>query len=134
MGGFDLDLVSACIIVAAGVLLVFDRVGLLARIGLIRPPKRAADYEAELDLADRKNRRLAGDLAAEQERRRQLEQTRSLEPVLALLERVAGGVDQTMEKLAHFNGSLAHTEQGLREATAAMRALAEIVGDRFHAH
>lgn len=119
-------------VLAAALLLGLDKFGLLERFGLIVKPKSVGDFEGELKLADRKIIRLEAEKQAAELKAQTLEKERSLEPVMQVVERVMTHVEvmvdsqgQVLDKLRSFNGTLAHLEDGLRDATDAQRSSTE---------
>lgn len=123
-------------VLVVAVILALDKFGLLERYGLIVRSKSVGDFEAELKLADRKLLRLEAEKAAAELKAQGLEQTRSIEPVLTLVSKVLDRIDasqhtqaETLDKLASFNGSLKHVEQGLRDTVGGMQALLGVIAE-----
>jgi hypothetical protein len=105
----------------AGALWVCDRMGWLPS------KKSAADAAGELVIAEKTITRLQESNAQLTKTNAQLEHERSNEPVLLLVNRVFETQQRTLDKLAHFNGALKRNEEGLREATEALRMVAGLV-------
>lgn len=118
---------SICIVLAA-IATALDKFGLL--------PKRLgpADMQAEITFERTRGDKAEAELAAERTKTAQLERERSLEPVLQQLTAVADAVtassesqQQTLEKLASFNGTLTYLEEGLRAATEGLKLVTGLV-------
>jgi hypothetical protein len=116
-------MVETIAISAGVVLLVLNQLGLLNWL----KPKSASDIAAELELGDRRERRLEAKIVERDQLISELRQQRTNEPVLELVNRVFETQQQTLDKLAHFNGALKRNEEGLREATEALRMVAGLV-------
>lgn len=91
-------------------------------------PKTSADAAAELQIAEHTIARVRAERDAALSRAEQLEQTRSLEPLIKLVGEVSEAQRMTLEKLSHFNGALTRQEAsleaarvGLEEATEGLR-------------
>lgn len=118
-------------LLVAGLVFGLEKTGLLP----MRRPS-VADANEELALASRTIERLTSERNRAAGERDRLAKERSLEPILAAIHGVLETQQQTLEKLANFNGSLRHVEEGLRDASEGMKALtgtiAELHGIPLH--
>lgn len=119
-------------IVVGLVVVGLDRFGLLDWI----KPKSAAETAAELELADRTVKRLEAKVSQRDSELAELRLQRTNEPVLERVAQVAEICAQTLSKLASFNGSLRHiedglgeTRQGLHETVEAMKTLTGLIAE-----
>lgn len=110
---------QAVALVAAALFVVLDKLGLLERMRIVRP--KAADANAELDLAGRTIKRLEAENAQIRAQKVELVEG-ALAPVLEQLKSVAGLVGkaaelqtQTLDRLAQHNGSFKHMQESLLE-------------------
>jgi hypothetical protein len=99
----------------------------LRRFGILPMSPTEAASIARADRAE-------GELAKANQRIGELEQSKSLKPVLELLRDAAHANAQVLEKLAAFNGSLhrinvalAESQRGLHEATEAIKFVSGLV-------
>lgn len=68
-------------------------------------------------------------LTAMTEERDELVATRTLEPILTIVQQVLESQQATLDKLAHFNGSLRHVEDALSVAADGMKALTGTIAE-----
>lgn len=98
--------------------------------------RRASIYKSERDAEREANQEYAQKIATLEEQVAELRKTRSFEPVLQsqqatleLLHMSAKAQQQTLDKLAEFNGSLRAVREGLETAAAGMQALTGTIAE-----
>lgn len=106
-------------LVIAATIYALDRFGFLDRF----KKKSASDAAAELAIANQTIERLRAERNHGREVNMRLEQTRSLEPVLAQLETNATLQEQVLERLVHHNGSFAHMEAAMNTLVESLKLL-----------
>lgn len=114
--GVSPDFVALVVLAVLGAGAYF---GLWERLGLKN--RTVASAAAELDIANTTIDRLRHERNQAREQARQLEATRSLEPVLAQLSASAEIEKQVLDRLVHHNGSFAHMEASMKELIATIR-------------
>jgi hypothetical protein len=117
----DQGLVVDAAVVIVGVAKVLDWFGWLPK------KKTAADAAGELEIADRRVVRLESQLADLKAQNAKLEATRSLEPLLALIQTNGEQQAQILDRLIHHNGSFRHMERSLGQVHESLKMLAGFI-------
>lgn len=117
---------TATIVVAAAAVLALKQFGLLPELPSASFWRDRAET-AETALKEMTEER--DDLLATRTLEPILQMLETLAPLLQLVQSVSETQQATLEKLASFNGSLRHVEDGLRDASEGMKALTGTIAE-----
>lgn len=108
-------------LVVVAVVYMLDRLGMLDRF----KRRSAADAAGELAIAEHTIARLRTERNEALQNAQQLQQTRSLEPILAALHANTELQAQVLDRLSHHNGSFKEMHEGMEEIRTSLHLVTE---------